>query len=342
VSRVALACAALLFDDAGFRPEKEVKDEIGMALGTFTAGLDSVVEYMTGLTEHGPAGVPAILFSNTVSNAPASLCAIEFVLRGPNVTFNQREVSSLAAILFSMDAIRNGRTSAMVSGGADCVEETFFKVYDRFRALSPMRRGENRHRADEVARPFDRCRNGAVLGEGGYLVLLESASAAERRGARAYGEILGAGLTAASTPLNQWPAEPSGLVRAMRLALADARIGPDAIAAVFATANGSPELDRLEAAAIHDVFGSRAIPVASLKGAIGESSAAGAAGLVVGLLSIPSGNVVPTVGFAEVDPACALSVSNRTQRADGDIFLVNSVASGGTQGCLVVRAMSRA
>jgi 3-oxoacyl-(acyl-carrier-protein) synthase len=181
-----------------------------------------------------------------------------------------------------------------------------------------------------------------VVGEGGYLVLLESASVAERRGARAYGEILGVGLTSSSTPLNQWPAEPSGLVRAMNLALADAGLAPDAIAAVFATANGSPKLDRMEAASIHEVFGSRAVPVASLKGAIGESSAAGAAGLVVGLLSIASGTLVPTVGFAEADPACALSVSNRAQRADGDIFLVNSVASGGTQGCLVVRAGPRA
>ena len=84
-----------------------------------TAGLDSLVEYLGGLTDHGPTGVPAILFSNTVSNAPASLCAIEFGLRGPNVTFNQREASSFGALLFSVGAIRHGRAAAMVTGGAD-------------------------------------------------------------------------------------------------------------------------------------------------------------------------------------------------------------------------------
>ena len=120
-------------------PDAGGRDDIGIALGTFTAGLDSLVEYLGGLTDHGPTGVPAILFSNTVSNAPASLCAIEFGLRGPNVTFNQREASSLGALVFSVGAIREGRTTAMVTGGADCVEETFFKVHDRFRALSPMR-----------------------------------------------------------------------------------------------------------------------------------------------------------------------------------------------------------
>ena len=150
VSRVALACAQLLFDDAGRRPGAGGSDDTGIALGTFTAGLDSLVEYMAGLTDRGPTGVPAIIFSNTVSNAPASLCAIEFGLRGPNVTFNQREASSLAAVVFSVGAIRDRRTTAMVSGGADCVEETFFKVHDRFRVLSPMRQ---RARAALAMRP---------------------------------------------------------------------------------------------------------------------------------------------------------------------------------------------
>jgi 3-oxoacyl-[acyl-carrier-protein] synthase II len=206
VSRVALVCARLLFDDAGRMPGPGGDDNIGIALGTFTAGLDAVVEYMVGLTERGPTVVPAILFSNTVANAPASLCAIEFGLRGPNVTFNQREASSLAAIVFSVGAIRDGRIAAMVSGGADCVEETFFKVHDRFRALSPMRQPGKVCMADEAARPFDLRHNGFILGEGGFLVLCESAVAAEHRQARVYGEILGAGVTASKSTLNGWPA----------------------------------------------------------------------------------------------------------------------------------------
>jgi 3-oxoacyl-[acyl-carrier-protein] synthase II len=169
--------------------------------------------------------VPAILFSNTVSNAPASLCAIEFGLRGPNITFNQREASSLSALVFSVHAIRQRRTTTMVTGGADCVEETFFKVHDRFRALSPMR-GE-RGGGAEAARPFDRDRNGFILGEGGFLLLIESASAANARGARIYGEIVGIGATASKTVLNGWPADGAGLVKAMRLALSDADLRAD-------------------------------------------------------------------------------------------------------------------
>jgi 3-oxoacyl-[acyl-carrier-protein] synthase II len=341
VSRVALACAQLLFDDAGGRPGPGGGGDIGIALGTFTAGLDSLVEYLVGLTDHGPTGVPAIIFSNTISNAPASLCAIEFGLRGPNVTFNQREASSLAAILFSVGAIRDGRTTAMVSGGADCVEETFFKVHDRFRVLSPMRQRAKGGVGEEAARPFDGRRNGFILGEGGFLVLIESAAAAEQRGARVYGEIMGVGATASSTALNGWPTNSSGLVHAMRLALSDAQLRPDEIASVMATANGSPHLDRLEAVAIGEVFGNHSMAVASVKGAVGEFGAAGAATLVASLLSMSGGFVVPTAGFSESDPACAVGVSSRSRPVPGDTFLVNGVASGGTNYSIVVKAACR-
>ena len=337
VGRIALACARLLFDDApGAQGE-----HVGIALGTSTAGLDSLAEYLDGLSEHGPAGVPAILFSNTVANAPASLCAIEFGLRGPNVTFNQREASSLAALAFSVGAIRQGRTTAMVTGGADGVEETFFKVHDRFRALSPMRGALSSMPGTEAARPFDRDRNGFILGEGGFLLLIESATAAEQRGARVYGEIAGVGGTASKTELNGWPADGTGLVRAMRLALSDAGVRADEVGAVIGTSNGSPALDRHEADAITEVFGAPSIPVASVKGAVGESGASGAAGLIAGLLSIGAGGtLVPTAGFLHPDPALAVCVSSRSQPVKGGAFLVNSVASGGTNYSLLVRATS--
>jgi 3-oxoacyl-(acyl-carrier-protein) synthase len=104
------------------------------------------------------------------------------------------------------------------------------------------------------------------------------------------------------------------------------------------TSNGSPVLDHQEADAIVEVFGTRSIPVASVKGAIGESGAAGAAGLIAGLLSIAGGAVVPTAGFLESDPALAVCVSSHPQPARGDTFLVNSVATGGTNYSLAVRA----
>jgi 3-oxoacyl-(acyl-carrier-protein) synthase len=335
VGRIALACARLAFDDAGCRPDASGRDDVGIALGTFTAGLDSLVEYLDALTRQGPQGVPAILFSNTVSNAPASLAAIEHGLRGPNVTFNQREASSLGAIAFSVGAIRQGRAAAMLTGGCDAIEETFFKVYDRFRALSPMR---GRRDGAEMARPFDRARNGPSLGEGGFLLLAESRAAADARGARVYGEVLGVGATATPAALNGWPKSSAGLASAMRLALADAQIDAADVAAIVGAASGSPVLDRLEAEAVTAVFGRREVPMLSIKGAIGESSAAGAAGLVTGLLTMATGSLPPTAGLLELDPALGIHASPLPQAAAGRTFLVNSVASGGTQYSVVARA----
>jgi 3-oxoacyl-[acyl-carrier-protein] synthase II len=339
VGRLAIACARIALDDAGWRTDPDGSDEAGVALGTFTAGLDSTVEYLTGLTDQGPMGVPALLFSNTVSNAPASLCAIEFKLRGPNVTFNQREASSLAALSFAFGAIRNGRCTTMVSGGADRIEETFFRVHDRFGALSPSRAREtDEPDPDEMPRPFDRRHNGFALGEGGFVVVLESAAVAAERGARAYGELLGSAITASPTRLNDWACDPAGLARAMRLALEDAGIRVSDVAAVFATADGAPRVDRLEAAAVADVFGADAVPVVSVKGALGECGASGAAALAAGLLTVRRATVPPTVGLRQRDPRCRVRVSAQPQRIDGDVFVVNSVASGGTNISLVIRS----
>ena len=331
VGRLALVSARLLVDDAALALGPAGTDDVGVALGTYTAGLDSTVEYLQGLVQHGPAGVPALLFSNTVSNAPASLCAIEHGMRGPNVTFNQREASSLAAIAYSTGLVREGRLPAMIAGGADRLEETFFKVQERFGPLARNRHGE------ELARPFDRRRNGFVFGEAGILLLLEAADSAARRGARVYGEILGVGTTASRAGLNGWPEDASGPIRAMRLAVEDAGVSTDDIAGVFAAANGARRLDGLEAEAIHAVLRPD-VPVASLKGSIGESGTAGAAALTVGLLTMTQGLLPPTFGFAEPDPDCGVKVSGAPQAVGGPVFMVNAVASGGTNYSVVARA----
>ena len=337
VGQMTLVSAHLLFDDAGL-PREGGRDDMGIALGTATAGLDSLVEYLGGLTDRGPTGVPAILFSNTVSNAPASLSAIEFRLRGPNVTFNQREASSLSALVFSVTAIRQGRANAMITGGADCLEETYFKVHDRFGGLSPARRCAGLEASgDEAARPFDRRHNGLVLGEGSFLVLLEASASAIARGARQYGEVLGIGATASKTGLNRWPSTSDGLADAMKLALCDAGLRESDVAAVVAAGNGSPELDALECEAVTRLF-SRSVPMASIKGAIGECGAAGAAGLVAGVLALAQHRLFPTAGLDELDSGLIVNASNRTARIDGSIFILNSVAAGGTNYSIVVKA----
>jgi len=146
------------------------------------------------------------------------------------------------------------------------------------------------------------------------------------------------GMTASRAALNGWPDDPSGIARAMQMALDEAGLSAGGVHAVFAAANGAKRLDALEAAAIRSVFGSTAVPVVSLKGAIGESGAAGAAALVAGLLTMKDGVVPPTVGFSVRDSECGVNVSSEVRPARGTTFMVNAIASGGTIYSIVARA----
>jgi 3-oxoacyl-[acyl-carrier-protein] synthase II len=327
--RLGLVSCRLAVEDARLPTNT---DEIGVVLGTATSGVHSTVQHLHKLATGGPAAVPAMGFANTIANAAASLCAVEFGLRGPNVTIGQKQASALAAIAFALAGLRQKRAAAFVCGGIDDFEERFFAVHDRMHVLSPTDGGE------EASRPFDLRRNGFVLGAGGHLVVVETAASAARRGAASYGDVLGVGCGASASALGAWPTEPSGIVRAMRAALTDAGVEPAEVDVVFASANSTPMLDRVEALAIADVFGPGGVPVVSLKGAIGECGASGGAALIAALLGLSSGVIPPTFGCDRPDPACPVDVSPLPRPARGRLAIINSTADGGAQYCLVVRA----
>jgi 3-oxoacyl-[acyl-carrier-protein] synthase II len=334
--RLSLSACRLALDDARLTGVKaSVRDQVGVVLGSYTAGVRSTVEYLENLTAHGPAGASAMSFSNTVGNAAASLCGIEYGLRGPNVTLSNKEASALAAIALAFRLVRQLRAAAVVTGGADEIEPMFYSVHDRFRVLSPTDGGE------EASRPFDIRRNGFVFGEGGYLLVLEPMTSADTRGAGWYGEVLGVGATASVCRLNDWPADSLQLARCMRMALDSAGVPAGNVDVVFASANSTPQLDRLEASALSDVFGRGGVRVVSIKGAVGEFGAAGAASTAAALLCLREGVIPPTVGCDELDAELGVDVSSAARAlpagANGRIAMINGFASGGTNYSLVLR-----
>jgi 3-oxoacyl-[acyl-carrier-protein] synthase II len=330
VGRLALAACRLAIEDARLPTGT---DQVGVVIGSATSGLHSTVAHLHSLATMGPATVPALGFSNTIGSAAAGLCALEFGLRGPNLTFAQKQASALAAITFAIGVLEQGRASAFLCGGVDDIEEKFFRAHDRFRVLSPT------DGLAEGSRPFHARRNGFVLGTGGHMVVLETAASAAGRGAAPYGEVLGIGATSSDCGPNAWPTEPSGLVRAMRNALSQANLAPTEIAAVFATANSTPQLDHVEASALEQVFGPCGVPVVSIKGAVGEFGAVGAASLTAALVCLRRGMLPPTVGCEPQDPACRVDLSASARLSRGPIALINATADGGTHYCLVVRAL---
>jgi 3-oxoacyl-[acyl-carrier-protein] synthase II len=334
VGQLSIACCRLALEHAGLLVRSGIDaEDIGVVLGSATAGLHTLVGYMDRLLELGPSGASALDFSNTVGNAAASLCGIEFGLRGINVTVGQKEASACAAIAHAAGVLQARRHRAVVTGGVDDFESLYFAVHDQFRALA------SDEGAGEASRPFDRRRNGFVLGCGAFLMVLEPADSAAARGARLLGRLAGSASTSAPCGLHSWPVDPAELVRCMREALAQARVEPRDVAVVFASANSSRQLDRVEAEALEVVFGRSGVPVVAVKGAIGECGAAAAASVVAAVLSLKQRVIPPTLGFEVADPDCPVDVRPTPRPIDPNrpaVALINSFASGGANVSLVV------
>jgi 3-oxoacyl-[acyl-carrier-protein] synthase II len=332
IGRLAVVSCHLLLADAGLPAGDPLRERAGVVLGSTTAGLHSVVDYLDQLNAHGAGGASAMDFSNTVGNAAASLCSIECGLRGPNVTMNYKDVSSAAAMAYAATLVATGQTTAAVTGGVEDFESVYFTAHDHFNVLA----WDDGH--GEASRPFDRRRNGFVAGNGAFVAFVETASQARTRGAVPLAEIAGVGATASAAPMNEWPCESEGLERCMRDALDQAELDERDVAVVFASANSTRQLDRIEARALSNVFGPRGVPVVALKGAIGESGASAAAGVLAGIAAFTRGLVPPSVGTDQVDPDCDVDIATTARPLAGRVALVNSFASGGANYSIVIRA----
>lgn len=330
-ARYAVVVTRMAFEDARYPLGDAGDDRAGVVLGTFTAGGQATSEYLTSLHKGGPTGAPALLFNSTVGNAPASLAGLEFKLRGPNVTISQKESSGLGAIVTAVDTLRLGRASALAAGGVDAIFDIFFRVHDRFGVMAA---------SPSPAGPFDAAREGFVLGEGGFALVVETHESHAGR-SPLYGEILGVGATSAAVGINQWPADPAPIARTMRAAIDDAGLAAPDIDVVYAAANGSEALDRVEAAAIAACFGEHRPVVTAVKGALGECGASGAAACAAAVLCGRAGYVPPIAGLAHPAAAAStLDLARDRRPLPGPVILVNAVGSGGSLFAAVIKVQA--
>ncbi len=237
-------------------------EEVGIAMGTGSAGAGALTEFLRVLFVESPEAAPPFHFPNTVANAPASQVSIELKLFGPNVTITQKDPSALNALLYSALALESGRARAMIAGAVDEWNSVYALGFDRVGAL----RGEKRS-------------SGIVQGEGGFAVLLESEESARGRGARPLARLTGIAVGGVPSEPYKFAPDPSAIERTIRVALADAGALPGEIGLWFPSRNGVHEMDRAEADVMRTIFGDppRAI---SVKDAIGEMAASGGGQLV--------------------------------------------------------------
>ena len=267
LSRLGVAAAKLAIDDCGGTIGPAIGPDMGVAIGTAFGPVQTSVDYMQEYVEKGAALAPPQLFAESVANAPGSHIAIEWGLRGFNVTITQRESSALAAAMYAASQILKGSAQAALIGGVEEANEMLFSVLDRLGAL-----------ADE-AKPFARDRRGMVLGEGGAVLV---AGAGTRK---PYGWLSGFGVARDTTAsVSDWGTNHNAVVTAMKAAMDDAEV--DRVDAVYASANGSRRGDEVEGRALDALFGVNMPRVVTTKQIFGEYAAAGALQLVAALLAV--------------------------------------------------------
>jgi 3-oxoacyl-(acyl-carrier-protein) synthase len=327
VMATAEAFAQAVGEELPWDPER-----VGVCLGTYRAMTEVSEVLWSKLIESEPRFVPALLFQETVTNAVASAVSIRWGLRGTNYAISAGNACGHQVLFLGAHALLTGRAEAVVAGAFDLFTSANHHDMDDLGMLSPA----------GASRPFDRRRDGFVLGEGAAVVVLETLAGARRRGATVLAELAGLGIGHDAYAFAANHPDGVGLAEAVERALGSAVAEPDEIGYVGAAANSTRDLDLAESRALRRTLGAVAdtVPVSSLKGATGEAMAASDLfNLIASVGAIRDGWLPPQIGTQEADPECGLNlVPLGHPRIAVDKALVHSYSYfGGNAAALVIQ-----
>jgi len=315
--------------DSGLDLEKENRDEIGVIIGSGIGGLKTTTEQHKILLDRGPGRLSPFMIPMLISNMASGLFSMLYNLRGPNFATCSACATANHAIGEAWRAIKMGDAPVMFAGGAEAaVVPVGIGGFCAMKAMS--RRNDDPQHA---SRPFDRERDGFIMGEGAGVIVLEELEHAQKRGAKIYCEIVGYGNTADAYHLTSPPPDGEGAVRCMKMALKNGGLNIGDISYINAHGTSTPQGDVCETLAIKTVFGERAkkIAVSSTKGATGHMlGAAGAVEMTVCALAIRHGIAPPTINYQVPDPECDLDyVPNTARELKINAVINNSFGFGG-------------
>ena len=315
--------------DSGLELEKENLDEIGVFLGSGIGGLATTSEQLKILEQRGPGRVSPFTIPMLIANMASGLISMYFNLRGPNFATCSACATANHAIGEAWRTIKMGDAQVMLAGGSEAaVIPIGIAGFCAMRAMS-TRNDDPQH----ASRPFDKDRDGFVMGEGAGVLVLEELEHAKKRGANIYCEITGYGNTADAHHLTSPAPGGEGAVRCMKMALKTGGLNLEDVSYINAHGTSTPQGDVCETQAIKTVFGERAkqIAVSSTKGATGHMlGAAGAVEMAACTLAIKHGIVPPTINLQNPDPECDLDyVANTARELDVNVVVNNSFGFGG-------------
>ncbi len=333
----AMASAHFAMNDAGLTVDEAMAPRVGVYMGTGLGGLTTLERYHQAYLEEGARKISPFFIPMLISNLAPGQVAIRYGAKGPNITTTTACAASSHAVGEGFHAIRSGVCDAVITGGSEStITPMGLGGFCAMKALST--------RNDDPAgasRPFDKDRDGFVMGEGAAVLILEELELARKRGARIYAEIGGYGASGDAHHVTAPSPGGEGMARCMQAAMADARINPGEVDYVNAHGTSTPYNDLYETMAIKTAFGehARRLMISSTKSMTGHLlGAAGAAEGLFSVLALEEGVVPPTINYTTPDPECDLDyVPNAARQAKIRCVLSNSFGFGGTNSCLIFR-----
>ena len=332
-----VACARLAIEDSGLDLAAEDRERIGSSMGTALGGVGYAEEQFLVFKAEGIRGVSPTLATNVFAGAASCNIAIEFGVQGPNSTNAMSCASGTMGIGEGFRQIRDGYADAMICGGAEApLNQLCFGAFAIIRALSTRNAAPER-----ASRPFDKERDGFVMGEGAAILVLEEYGRAKARGAHIYAEVCGYSFCNDAHHMTAPRPDGSQAARAMRNALADAHVSPGDIAYVNAHGSSTPLNDPTETRAIKAVFGDHAakLQVSSTKAYYGHAlGASGAMEAAICALSLERSWLPPTLNLEHPDDGCDLDYIPGVGRPTSvEYALSNSFGFGGINAALVFK-----
>ena len=336
-TQFAVVAAGMAIEDAGLDLEAINRDRTGVIVGSGIGGMETFEDQCRVLVNRGPNRISPFFVPMMIANMAAGQVAIKYGLRGPNITTLTACASSGNAVGDAFKLLQRGNADVVITGGTEApVTQLAVAGFCAMKAMST-----SNDQPQRASRPFDANRDGFVMGEGSAMLVLETLEHARKRRARIYAEIVGYGSTCDAYHITAPDPEGSGAARAMKMALEDAGIGPEAVQYINAHGTSTPVGDAAEVGAIKRVFGEHAgrVAVSSTKSMTGHMlGAAGAIEGIVVILAINNNLVPPTINYETPDPACDLDfVPNKAREMEVDVAISNSFGFGGHNVTLAFR-----
>lgn len=333
-----IASARMAMEDSGLKIGPDNNSRVGCLTGSGLGGLSMIEHFHKILLDRGPGRVSPFFIPGIIPNMLPGVIAIEFGARGPNSSIETACAASCHAVGDSYRLIKEGIADAMITGGAEAVITPLaFAGFCSMKALS-TRNDE----PEKASRPFEKDRDGFVMGEGAGILVIEELNHALERGANIYAEIAGYGMSGDAYHVSAPLPEGDGAVSCMSMAIESAGLTPEDVDCINAHGTSTPLNDLSETKALKKLFGEHAykLAVSSTKSMTGHLlGGTGGVEAIYSVLTIKNGIIPPTINYESPDPECDLDyVPNEARKADVKVVMSNSFGFGGTNGSLLFKA----